>query len=176
MQNSMTVGVRSVTKGGRLILNSAFPRALLPLSAVITAFMRFLPTIIIYIPIHIASGLPVNANLLWCLPIVALFLLTASGLAMLVAAAQVYFRDLSNFLPYALRIWLYVSPVLYYADEVPAALQVDARRQPARRPADRLERRAQRRQPAGSRGDAPGPGLGDRDLHRRRPVLPLPGA
>ena len=38
---------------------------------------------------------------------------------MLVAAAQVYFRDLSNFLPYVLRIWLYVSPVLYYADEVP---------------------------------------------------------
>ena len=119
VQNSMTVGVRSVTKGGRLILNSAFPRALLPLSAVITAFMRFLPTMIIYIPIHIASGLPVNANLLWCVPIVALFLLTASGLAMLVAAAQVYFRDLSNFLPYALRIWLYVSPVLYYTDEVP---------------------------------------------------------
>jgi teichoic acid transport system permease protein len=108
-----------VTKGGRLILNSAFPRALLPLSAVITAFMRFLPTMIIYIPIHLASGLPVNATLLWCVPIVALFLLTSSGLAMLVAAAQVYFRDLSNFLPYALRIWLYVSPVLYYTDEVP---------------------------------------------------------
>ena len=53
--------MRSVTKGGRLILNSAFPRALLPLSAVITAFMRFVPTIVIYIPVHIASGLPVNA-------------------------------------------------------------------------------------------------------------------
>jgi teichoic acid transport system permease protein len=119
VQHSLTVGVRSVTKGGRLILNSAFPRALLPLSAVITAFMRFLPTMIIYIPIHFASGLPVNATLLWCVPIVALFLLTSSGLAMLVAAAQVYFRDLSNFLPYALRIWLYVSPVLYYTDEVP---------------------------------------------------------
>src|SRR5829696_6265231 len=119
IHNALTVGVRSVTKGGRLILNSAFPRALLPLSAVITSFMRFLPTMVIYIPIHFASGLPVNANLLWCVPIVVLFLLTASGLAMLVAAAQVYFRDLSNFLPYMLRIWLYVSPVLYYADEVP---------------------------------------------------------
>ena len=48
-----------------------------------------------------------------------LLFLLASGLAMLVAAAQVYFRDLSNFLPYMLRIWLYISPVLYYADEVP---------------------------------------------------------
>ena len=123
IHNAMTVGVRSVTKGGRLILNSAFPRALLPLSAVITSFMRFIPTFVIYVPIHLASGLPVNANLLWVIPILLLLLLVASGLAMLVAAAQVYFRDLSNLLPYALRIWLYVSPVLYYADEVPQRYQ-----------------------------------------------------
>ncbi len=120
IHNAMSVGVRSVTKGGRLILNSAFPRALLPLSAAITAFMRFLPTLVIYVPIHLAAGLPVTINDLWTLPIIALFLLLASGLAMLVAAGQVYFRDLSNFLPYALRIWLYISPVLYFADEVPA--------------------------------------------------------
>lgn len=113
IHNAMTVGVRSVTKGGRLILNSAFPRVLLPLSAVITAFMRFLPTIIVYVPVHLVSGLPVNWNLLWVLPIFALLILLACGLSMLVAAAQVYFRDLSNFLPYVLRIWLYVSPVLY---------------------------------------------------------------
>src|SRR5215213_6881909 len=72
IHNAMTVGVRSVTKGGRLILNSAFPRALLPLSAVITAFMRFVPTMIIYVPIHLLSGLPVGPNLLWTIPIFAL--------------------------------------------------------------------------------------------------------
>jgi ABC-type polysaccharide/polyol phosphate export permease len=119
IHNALTVGVRTVTKGGRLILNSAFPRALLPLSAVITSFMRFVPTMLVYIPIHFASGLPVNLNTLWVIPVLALFLLLASGLAMLVAAGQVYFRDLSNFLPYMLRIWLYCSPVLYFASEVP---------------------------------------------------------
>jgi ABC-type polysaccharide/polyol phosphate export permease len=117
--NSVTVGVKSVTKGGRLILNSAFPRALLPLSAVLTAFMRFVPTLIIYVPVHLAAGLPIGLHLLWVIPIVAMFVLLASGLAMLVAAAHVYFRDLSSFLPYVLRIWLYVSPVLYYAEDVP---------------------------------------------------------
>ena len=119
VHNSITVGVKSVTKGGRLILNSAFPRALLPLAAVITAFMRFLPTFIVYIPVHIATGLPVGPELLWIVPIFALFALMAAGLSMLVAAAQVYFRDLSSFLPYVLRIWLYCSPVLYYAERVP---------------------------------------------------------
>src|SRR4051812_2185171 len=49
--------VKSVTSGGRLILNSAFPRILLPLASVNTAFKRFIPTVLIYIPVHLASGL-----------------------------------------------------------------------------------------------------------------------
>jgi ABC-type polysaccharide/polyol phosphate export permease len=111
--------VKSVTSGGRLILNSAFPRALLPLSSVITAFKRFIPTMVIYIPVHIVSGLPLNANILWVLPLVALMTVMAAGFTLVVSAAQVYFRDLSSFLPYLLRVWLYISPVLYYASEVP---------------------------------------------------------
>src|SRR5215203_3305144 len=83
IHNSITVGVKSVTKGGRLILNSAFPRALLPLSSVITGFMRFVPTILVYVPVHIASGLPVSPELLWLIPILALFVLLAAGLSML---------------------------------------------------------------------------------------------
>ena len=30
---------------------------------------------------------------------------------MLVAAGQVYFRDLKTFLTYGLRVWLYASPI-----------------------------------------------------------------
>jgi len=124
IHNTMTVGVRTVTKGGRLILNSAFPRALLPLSAVLTAFMRFIPTLLIYIPVHLIADLPIGPHLLWLVPILGLLALLAAGLSMLVAAGQVYFRDLANFLPYVLRIWLYISPVLYYADEVPQRYQL----------------------------------------------------
>jgi teichoic acid transport system permease protein len=119
VSNALREGVKSVVKGGRLILNTAFPRALLPLSSVITAFMRFVPTVIVYAPVHVLAGLPFGFQMLWVFPIIALLVVLASGLAMLVAAAQVYFRDLSSFLPYVLRVWLYVSPVLYYASEVP---------------------------------------------------------
>ena len=176
IHNAMTVGVRSVTKGGRLILNSAFPRALLPLSAVITAFMRFLPTMVVYVPVHIASGLPVNWNLLWVIPIFALMILLACGLSMLVAAAQVYFRDLSNFLPYVLRIWLYVSPVLYYTDEVPDRykwiLDVNPLGGLLTAWSDVLNAGAG----AAGRVDAARPRVGRRAVRRRRPVLPVPGA
>jgi teichoic acid transport system permease protein len=110
---------KSVVSGGRLILNTAFPRVLLPLGSVISAVKRFLPCLVIYVPVHIVSGLPVDLNLLWLLPLLGLLVVMASGLAMIVGALQVYFRDLKNFMPYLLRVWLFASPVLYFADEMP---------------------------------------------------------
>jgi teichoic acid transport system permease protein len=119
VSTSVTEGARSVVGGGRLILNTAFPRTLLPLAAVLTSFMNFVPTLGVYAIMHAVAGLPFGPHLLWAIPIFALFVVLASGAAMLVAAVQVYFRDVRNFLPYFLRIWLYASPVLYYVDEVP---------------------------------------------------------
>jgi ABC-type polysaccharide/polyol phosphate export permease len=112
-------GTKSVVSGGRLILNTAFPRVLLPLASVVSATKRFLPTLVIYVPVHLASGLPIDPELLWVIPLLALLVVLASGLAMIVGAAQVYFRDLKNLMPYLLRIWLFASPVLYFAEEMP---------------------------------------------------------
>ena len=121
--DAMRKAVRSVTGGGRLILNTAFPRILLPASSVLVACRRFLPTIVIFIPVAFVAELPFGFHLLWLIPIVALFLVMTMGLSMLVAAGQVYFRDLKTFLQYGLRVWLYGSPILYYASDVPDRYQ-----------------------------------------------------
>jgi teichoic acid transport system permease protein len=119
ISDAVRQGTKSVVSGGRLILNSAFPRVLLPLGSVISAVKRFIPCVVIYVPVHIASGLPVGPELLWVLPLFGLLVVMASGLAMIVGALQVYFRDLKNFMPYLLRVWLFASPVLYFAHEMP---------------------------------------------------------
>ena len=62
-------------------------------------------------------------QLLWTVPIVLILLVLATGLSLILAAGQVYFRDLDNFLPYVLRIWMYMTPILYYAREVPEKYQ-----------------------------------------------------
>ena len=123
VSHSMTKGAKSVVKGGRLILNSAFPRTLLPISSVMTAFMQFVATMFVYAVVHVAVGLPIGPHLLWTIPIVVLLLVFATGVATFVSAAQVYFRDVSSFLPYLSRIWLYSSPILYYVEEVPERLK-----------------------------------------------------
>jgi ABC-type polysaccharide/polyol phosphate export permease len=123
VSGSMRPGAKSVVGGGRLILNTAFPRVVLPLASVLTAFMRFLPTVLVYAVVHAAAGLPVTPQLLWAIPILAFVVAFTAGMTMLVAAIQVYFRDLRNFLRYFLRIWVYASPILYYASEVPSGLK-----------------------------------------------------
>ncbi|MEA2373592.1 MAG: teichoic acid transport system permease protein [Thermoleophilaceae bacterium] len=121
MAGTIREGARTVTAGGGLVLNTAFPRILLPLSTALGQFMRFLPTMLVYAIIHVATGLPIGPELLLIIPLVVLLTMIASGLAMFTSALQVYFRDLKQFLPYILRIWLYLSPVLYYANQAPHA-------------------------------------------------------
>ena len=85
-----------MTGGGKLILNTAFPRVLLPLASVLTRFMRFLPTMVIYVPVHLLAGLPISladccgcSRSSRCSSSLAARLRRCSS-----PPAQVYFRDL----------------------------------------------------------------------------------
>lgn len=119
----MSTGAASVVGGGKLLLNTAFPRLLMPLSAVRTAFFRFLPTMAVYAVIHVVAGNPITIYTPLALVFFAMILLFAAGTAAIFAALQVYFRDTTSFLPYVTRIWLYLSPVLWFTEQAPQALR-----------------------------------------------------
>ncbi len=113
VSTAITAGATSVTGSGRLLINTAFPRLLIPLSAVRTAFFRFLPTIPVYFAFHVIFGNEWHPRMILALYFLLMMVIFAMGLAAFFAALQVYFRDTSSFLPYFVRIWMYVSPVLW---------------------------------------------------------------
>ena len=119
LQTAVSAGATSVTQSGRLLINTAFPRLLIPLSAVRTAFFRFLPTLPVYFVFHTIAWQSAEPGFTWHprMLLAAFFLGTivvfAMGLAAFFATLQIYFRDLKNFLPYFLRLWMYLSPVLW---------------------------------------------------------------
>jgi teichoic acid transport system permease protein len=121
--NSMTGGAGSVTSAGKMIMNTAFPRALLPLSAVRTAFRRFIPTLFVLFVALMIGPVKLGWVTFLAVPWFLFVLMFSAGLAMLLATVQVYFRDTASFLPYITRIWLYTSPVLWYPEEVKAAFK-----------------------------------------------------
>ncbi|MDO5503773.1 MAG: ABC transporter permease [Actinomycetia bacterium] len=122
ISGAISAGAKSVVSSGSLIANMAFPRLLMPLSAVRTAWFRFLPPLAVYFIIHAATGMDWSWKMLLSVYFIGCMLLIAIGFAAVFAALQVYFRDTTSFLPYFLRIWLYMSPILWYLEEVPARL------------------------------------------------------
>lgn len=131
-QNCILLGAHSITSGGSLILNQAFPRSLLPLSSAISATKQFLPTIPIYIFIVILgklilpnTQLPGFSANYFLLPILFILLvITSFGLSLLFATMNVYFRDTTKLLSYIMRIWLYASPVLWQPDMLNGAFRL----------------------------------------------------
>lgn len=113
----ITSGAGSVTGGGRLILNMAFPRLLMPMSAVRTAFFRFLPTLPVYIIIMAFAKVNWSWTQLLGIFFLGMMVVFSTGMAAVFATVQVYFRDATSFLPYFIRIWLYLSPVLWFVED-----------------------------------------------------------
>lgn len=131
-QNCILLGAHSITSGGSLILNQAFPRSLLPFSSAISAAKQFFPTIPIYILIVIGGKVFLSDTTLpglsWhylILPLLFILLvITSFGLALLFATLNVYFRDTTKLLSYIMRIWLYASPVLWQPDMLNGAYRL----------------------------------------------------
>lgn len=111
---TITTGVGSVMTGASGVLGlSSIPRIILPLASTLTSGSLFLRSLLAYVPLHIVSGRGLHIEML-LLPL--LFVLTgimAFGISLLMAALNVYFRDVSRFLPHFLRLWLYLSPAIW---------------------------------------------------------------
>jgi teichoic acid transport system permease protein len=121
--NSLTGGVKAITSGQRLILNTSFPRIMLPISAVVVAIFRFLPTLVVALVIHAVLGLAFTWQMLWAIPILLIAITLSLGLAILISCINVYFRDISSMLPYLTRSLLYLSPILYEASTISSSIK-----------------------------------------------------
>jgi teichoic acid transport system permease protein len=123
VSNSLSGGVKSITAGQRLILNTAFPRIMLPISASVIALFKFIPTLAVFLVMRSLLGLPVSWQMLWALPIILIALFMGLGMAILISCINVYFRDIASFLPYLTRSLLYLSPILYQAVDLSPKLK-----------------------------------------------------
>lgn len=117
-----TRGANSIVRAGALINNTSFPRVLLPLTDILTAFRVFLPAMFIYAIFHTVLGAPVYIASLQAILALVLLVMFAAGLAMFASTAQVYFRDTQALMPFALRLTMFLSPVLYFPEQAKALL------------------------------------------------------
>jgi teichoic acid transport system permease protein len=115
---AMTSGANSIILNTRMLVNLQFPRLIMPITALIETAIGFLVSIpALYLIIGPRYGIWPTMQFLWIFPLAFVIQTVFNlGLASLAARLAVPFRDILNLLPHLLRIWLYLSPILYTAD------------------------------------------------------------
>lgn len=106
-----TGAVRSVVDNEPLVRKIQFPRLVIPLSVTLLAFFNLCLNLIVVTIFSLVAGVRPMLSWLEVVPIVALLIVLSTGVAMLLSALFVYFRDIQP-------IWEVLSQVIFYASPI----------------------------------------------------------
>ena len=105
---------------GNLIRKVLFPAEVLPIVTVLAGAVHFCLGLPILAAFLVYYRVPVTVtDLLWFPLIVAIQLVLTLGLALLLSALTVHFRDVRDLLSNLLTLWFFGTPIIYALEQVP---------------------------------------------------------
>jgi ABC-2 type transport system permease protein len=115
LAEASAISVTCLVSREAMLRKIRFPRMVVPLSVSLTATFNLGMNFIAVFVFAFASG--VTPTILWLemIPIILLFIVLATGIAMLLSALYVRFRDVQPIWDVLLQVWFYGSPVIYPA-------------------------------------------------------------
>ena len=124
LQTGVSFGSNALLTDGALVRKVYFPREIPVLGALLGAGVDFAIGFVLFICLGPLLGAHFSAT--WLLvPFLALALgVLGAGVALALAALNVYYRDFRYALPFALQLWLFASPVAYPLSVVPEQWRV----------------------------------------------------
>jgi ABC-type polysaccharide/polyol phosphate export permease len=119
LQNSISFGANALLADGALMRKVYFPREVPVLGAILSAGLDLAIGLVLFVVLGPFLG--ARPSLAWLLaPLLGVLLaMLAAGVALTLAAFNVYYRDFRYALPFALQLWLFASPVAYPLEVVP---------------------------------------------------------
>ncbi len=117
-------GGGSIRRAKGLMLNSTFPRALLPLTTLYKAYRSFIPSACVFVVLFPLVGGQFGPGM-FVLPLLfALQIVMNIGIALLVATYVTLVPDGSNVVQYVSRILFFATPVIYPVSLLPPGAKV----------------------------------------------------
>ncbi|MDD2502827.1 MAG: ABC transporter permease [Clostridia bacterium] len=118
-QGSITMGNFSIVGNANLINKIYFPRAILPLAAVASNLVNYFLSLVIMVPALLFFDIKLTIAIVAFPVVLIVQTLFVTALTLLVAAANVKFRDLQHITGVLLMAWFFLTPVLFPSSMVP---------------------------------------------------------
>jgi ABC-type polysaccharide/polyol phosphate export permease len=95
-----------------------FPREVLPLAAVLSNAVNFILALIALFAMIFAFQIHLSATILFLPLILAVQVVFSCGLALILAALTVFYRDVQNIMETMLLAWFFLTPVVWRMEDV----------------------------------------------------------
>ena len=120
---SLTGGASCIIGQQSMITKIYFPREVIPIAHVTGGFVNMILCFVVVFAVVIFSGVPVNLKALLFLPVIFFIeYILALGITFFASSITVYFRDFEHILGILSMVWMYMTPIMYSVDIVPAEL------------------------------------------------------
>ena len=117
--NALSQGSLSLLVSANVISKVYFPRVLAPAATVAALLLDYVIAFSIVFVLMIWHGIPITAGTLAIIPLTLMLIVAALGMAILLAAVVVNYRDFRYVIPFAVQLGLFATPVVYPASMVP---------------------------------------------------------
>lgn len=119
VQGSISQSTNSIINNQNLVKKVYFPRAIIPLSVVLSNFISLLINFIILFAALLFFKIQLTSSLILLPLILFITLLMVSGISMFLSSITVKYRDVSHLVEVIFMAWFYLTPIIYSSAMVP---------------------------------------------------------
>ena len=116
---SLTSAVSSIVGNANLIKQIYFPREILIFASVLAGLFDLAVASVIFIFMLVFYRVPVTAQMLYVFPLLLLMVILVLGISFLLAALNVYYRDIEGILSFGIQLLMFGSPIVYSINSIP---------------------------------------------------------
>ncbi len=116
---SLSSATNVLVSNSSLVTKIYFPREILVYAAIIAKIVDFLYSCLVLIFFFIIFHTQLHITILWVPMIFVIQLIFMTGLSLILAAFNLFYRDIQYLLSLILLLWMYVTPVMYPVEIIP---------------------------------------------------------
>lgn len=117
--NSLSFATQSIVNNSNLVRKIYFPREIFPLAAIAACLVDFGVASTIFVGMMAYYHIPVSSTIALLPLILLLQIMFTVAVALVTSAVTVFYRDIRFVVPLGVRIWMYLTPVIYPISMVP---------------------------------------------------------
>lgn len=119
LSSSIASATQSLVENSSLLKKVAFPREVIPYATVIAKMVDFGFSAILFLLLMLLNRVPLSWTIVYFIPIFIAQIFLTTGLSLILAAFNLFYRDIQYLTNLMLMLWMYMTPIVYPLSLVP---------------------------------------------------------